>query len=197
MHRPVASIDQEHIVMTTLQEKIANERRRLRSVRQKLTAAVKQKSQGDEAFLPFYIAATEYMEAAMGRLHAQDIKMGDMIREKVEKIDDGVSQALAELDERLSGNQDYLKKFLAAGAALRDDGMSAIATFEEVTEAYCDYIVATMGHHGATTDLSQRLFSADDWAYMAGITDEEMQREADLFQKVTNTVPENLEVAEA
>ena len=112
--------------MTTLQEKIANERRRLRSVRQKLTAAVKQKSNGDESFLPFYIAATKYMEVAMERLHAQDIKMGEMIQDKVEVVDDSVRQALGELDERLSGNQVHLEKFLAAGAALREEGMPAV-----------------------------------------------------------------------
>ena len=37
-----------------------------------------------------------------------------------------------------------------------------------------------MGHHGATSDLAQRLFNADDWAYMAGITDDDMQREGEL-----------------
>jgi len=182
--------------MTTLQEKIANERRRLRSVRQKLTAAVKRKSGGDESFLPFYIAATEYMEAAMERLHAQDIKMGEMIREKVETVDDSVRQALGELDERLSGNQAYLEKFLAAGAALREEGMAALASYEVIAEAYTDYIMATMGHHGATSDLAQRLFNADDWTYMAGITDAEMQREGELHERVMQAAPEGLTVPE-
>ena len=76
--------------MTTLQERIAGERRRLRTVRQKLSAAVAQTAQGNPDWAPFYAAVGDYMEASMARLHAQDVKMGDMIREKVERVDDKV-----------------------------------------------------------------------------------------------------------
>ena len=37
-----------------LRERIAGERRRLRKVREALSAAVIQTSRGDEAYLPFY-----------------------------------------------------------------------------------------------------------------------------------------------
>ena len=44
--------------MTTLQEKIAGERRRLKQVRQKLTAAVEQSADGNADWIPFYLAVT-------------------------------------------------------------------------------------------------------------------------------------------
>ncbi len=51
-----------------------------------------------------------------------------------------------------------------------------------------------MGHHGGTTDLAAKLFSTDDWEYMAGVTDEDMQREKELYAHVEETTPDDLEV---
>lgn len=175
--------------MTTLRERVAGERRRLKSVREALTAAVARKARGDASFVPFYIAVGDYMEAAMGRLHAQDIKMGDMIRQKLGEPDAAARQALAELDERLEGNQQLLHRFIAARNALRTEGAAAIEPFEQIADEYTRYIVTNMGHHDATTQLAQRLFSQADWEYMAGITPEETRREEELHVKVFSVVP--------
>jgi outer membrane translocation and assembly module TamA len=183
--------------MTTLQERIGNERKRLRAVRQKMMAAVEQKSNGDEAFAPLYIAAADYIEATMARLQGQDVRMGDMIREKVETVDDGVKQALEELGDRLSGAREHLKPFLAARDALREQGAAALEKFEKEGKAYSDFVVANMGHHGLTTDLSAKLFSIEDWEYMAAISDEEIERETELFDRVVASTPANLKEADA
>ena len=176
--------------MTTLREKVAGERRRLKSVRESLTAAVARKASGDTSFGPFYLAIADYMEAAMGRLHAQDVKMGNMIRDKLGKLDDSARQALGELDERLAGNQQHLMELLAAKKvlAVQRDAV-ALERFEAAGAAYTSYIVANMGHHGATTDLAARLFTPDDWDYMAGITDEETRTEARLYAAVFAALP--------
>ncbi|MBN8280630.1 MAG: hypothetical protein J0M16_08490 [Gammaproteobacteria bacterium] len=175
--------------MTTLRDKVAGERRRLKSVRGALTAAVARKSGGDPAFVPFYLAVAEYMETSMGRLHAQDVKMGDMIRAKLGTLDASSTQALAELDERLAGNQEHLRAFVAAGRTLKGGGAADLAKFEQVSAAYTGYIVANMGHHGATTDLAARLFSTADWDYMAGVTDEETRREEAQYARVFASLP--------
>lgn len=178
--------------MNTLREKVANERRRLKSVRESLSAGVAAKAAGDAGFVPFYIAIGHYMEASMHRLHVQDVKMGDMIRDKVEKVDDQVSQALSELDERLAGNQRHLEEFSAARAALETEGASALDRFEQAGGAYSQYITTSMGHHGATTELAQRLFSPADWEYMANINEADMQREQELYRKVFDALPARL-----
>ena len=182
--------------MTELRERIAGERRRLRTVRQKLSAAVAQGAHGNSAWVPFYTAVGDYMEASMGRLHAQDEKMGAMIREKVERIDDNVRKALGELEERLGGNEQRLKRMLAARDRLRVAGPEALAEFEAAAGEFTAFIVANMGHHGGTTDLAAKLFTPADWDYMAGITDEEMNREVALFEKVTKATPADLELPE-
>lgn len=175
--------------MTTLMERIGNERRRLRNVRQNMLAAIEQKSQGNEAYVPFYIAAANYIDATMQRVHIQDVKMDDMIREKVETMDADVEQALAELDDRLTGAKEHLIPFLAARDALIESGREALELFEKEGKEYSDFIVSNMGHHPPTADLGAKLFSAEDWEYMAGITDEDVERETALFDSVQETLP--------
>ena len=178
--------------MTTLQERIGNERRRLRTIRQNMMAAVEKKAGGDSTHVPFYIAAADYIEATMARLHGQDIKMGQMIRDKVESVDADVEQALRELDERLEGAKAHLQPFLAARDALRDRGAEALENFESAAREYSDFVVANMGHHGATSDLGTRLFSTADWEYMAGITPEDSALEEDLFAQAAAATPDAL-----
>jgi hypothetical protein len=175
--------------MTTLSEKIAGERRRLKSVRQLLTTAVARKSGGNPSFVPFYLALGDYMETAMDRLHAQDVKMGDMIRRKLVTLDDNARLALDELHERLTGNQAYLTVFSAAKDALQSEGADALERFEQASAAYTAYIMANMGHHGRTTELAAKLFSDADWAYMAGVTEAETALEQELYARVFALLP--------
>jgi len=175
--------------MTTQNEQIAGERRRLKSVRQLLSAAVARKSGGHPSFVPFYIALADYMEASMGRLHAQDVKMGDMIRRKLVTLDEEARQALDELHERLTGNQAHLTVFSAAKSALQSEGADALERFEQASAAYTAYIVANMGHHGATTELAAKLFSEADWSYMAGSTGAETALEQQLYARIYTLLP--------
>ena len=180
--------------MTTLQERIAGERRRLRTVRQKLSAAVAQGAAGNADWVPFYSAVADYMETAMDRLHAQDVKMGDMIREKLGHIDDSAQQALNELDERLAVNEKRLERLLAAGQQLVDQGIEALDEYEDAARDFTDFIVRNMGHHGGTTDLAAKLFKPEDWEYMADQTDSAIANEIALFEKVEASTPKNLQV---
>ncbi len=175
-----------------LRERIANERRRLKSVREALSAALAKGANGDASYVPFYVAAADYIEAAMRRLHIQDVRMGEMIRSKLGTLDAKAETGLAELAERLSGNQKHLNALLEARAALKREGMVAVGRFEQVGRDYTNYITTSMGHHGATTELAQKLFTMDDWSYMAGITEEESRREQTLHEGVFAAVPKNL-----
>ena len=175
--------------MSTLREKVAGERRRLKSVREAMTAAVARKSGGDSTFAPFYVAVADYIETSMGRLHAQDVKMGDMIRRKLVTLDDKSRQALDELHERLTGNQAHLTVFSSAKSALQSEGADALPRFEQASAAYTAYIVANMGHHGLTTELAAKLFSEADWTYMAGISEVDTAVEQQLYARVFALLP--------
>jgi len=179
-----------------LYERIAGERTRLREVRQALTAATEQGANGDAAYVPLYIAIGDYFEAAMQRLHDQDIRMGKMLDEKADMAMPENKQAMAELDERLAGNQLHLKKMLAARDALGSNGAAALGQFESAGGAYAAYIVANMGHHPGSTNLAQKFFTADDWAYMADASEADQLRERQLHENVYATKPDNVVLPE-
>ena len=182
--------------MPTLYERVAVERTRLRQVRQLLTAATEQGAHGNIAYVAFYVAIADYFEAAMERLHTQDIRMGNMLRDKADMDDPQTQKSMQELDERLSGNQKYLRKMLTAREALRVEAELALPEFDKAGGAYAAYIVSNMGHHPGTADLALELFSAEDWGYMADVSEEDQQREHRLFEGVFALVPRGLELPE-
>ena len=178
--------------MTTLQERIGNERRRLREIRMNMLAAIEKKSSGDESFVPFYVASADYIDATMARLHEQDVKMGDMIREKADAVEDNIEEAMGQLEARLQGAKEHLKPFLAARDELKEKGAAALESFERAAREYSDFIVANMGHHDASSELSAKLFSLADWEYMAGITGDEVAKEENLFERAAASTPDGL-----
>jgi len=182
------------IEMEELREKIAAERGRLKKVRLAMAVALEKGAEGAEEYVPFYRAVADYIDAAMDRLHVQDIRMGDMLREKADMSAATVKQAMFELDERLAGNQEHLKKFIAAGKALADKGAEALEHFEATAQAYSDYITSNMGHHSGSTDLAREHFTVDDWTYMAKISADEEEREAKLYDEVFRVAPKDLDV---
>lgn len=179
--------------MATPSEFVGVERRHLKAVREKLTAAVSRKSWGDESYVPFYIAIADYMEAAFGRLHAQDLKLGELIRAKAEDAVAAENQ-LQDLKHRLAGSQACLRDLLEAREALQRESSGALRKFETAGQAYSAYITTKMGHKGPISDLAASLLTPDDWEYMAGVTDAAIQREKELFERVSVTAPEELEL---
>ena len=189
--------------MTSLQERIAGERRRMREIRLKLSAAIDQGASGNTRWAPFYIAVGDYMELAMGRMRAQDIKMGERVREKLDTVDDEFTRSMSRLHDRLSGIEKRLNRMLAARDSLRKDASAALQEFEEAAADLTGYITANLGkgglghQEGGVNGLAVKLFSSEDWEYMAGITDEEMAREVKLFEAVQATTPPELELSAA
>jgi hypothetical protein len=53
-----------------------------------------------------------------------------------------------------------------------------------------------MGHHPGSTEMAQRLFSGEDWEYMAGISEVDQAREVQLFDQVFANVPASLALTE-
>ena len=182
--------------MTDLYERVAAERTRLRQVRQLLTAATEQGAHGAIAYVAFYVAIADYFEAAMERLHTQDIRLGKILSDKADMDDPQTQKAMRELDERLAGNQKHLRKMLAAREALRAQAELALPEFDEAGGAYAAFIVENMGPHPGTADLARDLFTGEDWGYMADVSEEDQQRERRLYEGVFALVPPGLQLPE-
>lgn len=175
--------------MNEIRERVGNERRRLKQVREALSAALVKTAEGDDSYVPFYIAIGNYFEIAMDRLHIQDVRMEDMLKKMIPDPDATVRQAFKEVEDRLRINQEHLKKFMAARDALKEKGAVALSEFESAAKAYTDFILAQMGHHGASTSLAGERFSQKDWEFMAHVEPGDMEREQKLHDEVFATQP--------
>ena len=169
-------------------ESLMNERGRLRTAHEMLDAALAEEER-DEAFVPFYIAVADYMEASMGRLHEQDVKMLRRLGEAVDATNADAEEIIAEVYRRLDGNQAYLQKFLACRAELQGEGTSAVDRFEAVSRDYIDFIHNRMGHHAPSTDMARQLFVEDDWVAIADIDQGYFRKEEALYESVLQTRP--------
>ena len=128
----------------------------------------------------------------MERVHDQDVKMDALIRERADEIDAGIEQALGELNDRLEGARQHLAPFLKARDSLSQAGTEALQAFEKEAKIYSDFIVANMGHHPATAELGAKLFSPQDWEYMADATKEQIERDQQLYDEFEKVIPESL-----
>ena len=172
-------------------ESIMGERGRLRTTHEMLKTALETEPR-DHAFVPFYIAVGNYMEASMGRLHSQDVNMLERLASKIDMQDPDNEEVIAEVYRRLEGNQAHLKSFLECRDALKTQGDDAQPAFEETSLAYIDYIHNRMGHHAPSTDLARQVFTEEDWVEMADLDEAYFQRETELFKAVFDNRPEGV-----
>jgi len=169
-------------------ESIMTERGRLRTAHEMLHAALAEEVR-DAAFVPFYIAVADYMEASMGRLHDQDVKMLQRLDAAVEPTDSQAKEIIAEVYRRLDGNQEHLRNFLACRTDLQSDAASAVDKFEQTGRAYIDFIHNRMGHHAPSTDLARQFFVEDDWVAIADIDQTYLSKEEALYESMLRTRP--------
>ena len=173
-------------------ESLMGERGRLRTSHEMLKAALETETH-DPSFVPFYIAVANYMEASMGRLDSQDVKMLGRLAEKLGDATAEEEEILAEVHRRLDGNREHLEKFLACRTALEASGAdNTIADFESTSEAYIDYIHNRMGHHAPSTDIARKLFEEADWVNIADLDDDYFAKEKDLYREMLDSRPESV-----
>ena len=173
------------------------ERGRLRTSHEMLKAALEVSDR--HSFAPFYIAVANYMEAGMGRLDAQDIRMLDRLAQKLGDKTPEEEEVIAEVHRRLDGNREHLQKFLACRDALVADESDpvSVSDFESTSDAYIDYIHNRMGHHAPSTDLAIKLFESSDWDEIAAISPEYFEREKMLYHVLLDTRPESVPIGMA
>ncbi|TDJ45449.1 MAG: hypothetical protein E2O52_06640 [Gammaproteobacteria bacterium] len=179
-------------------ESLMGERGRLRTTHEMLKAALDAEPR-DASFVPFYIAVANYMEASMGRLNAQDVKMLARLGEKLGVANPEDAEIIAEVHRRLDGNREHLQRFLACRTALDANGpdREAVEAFESTSLAYIDYIHNRMGHHAPSTDLARKLFDESDWVEIADIDEAYFAGEKALYAAVLDTRPENVPLGKA
>jgi hypothetical protein len=171
-------------------ESLMGERGRLRSSHEMLNAAL-QFQDKDAGFVPFYIDVANFMEASMGRLDSQDVKILSRLLDKLGTATPEQLEIIAEVNRRLDGNRQHLKKFLTCRADLQSSPTdpAVISAFETTSANYIDYIHNRMGHHAPSTDMARELFDESDWIEIADLDSEYFAREKRLYLNLLDSRP--------
>jgi len=183
--------------MATEQQKLVEkERMRLVAVKLVLKAALEQKAAGDDAFVPLYVAVSDYLTTALLRLVDQDWRFIATIRRRVGEREGSVSD---EVESILDGIKDLLAGALrvtgqaeAATMMLRKHGTTLLEDFEATIAEFNRYTSEEMGHHGPGVAIAAKYFSGDDWANMAQFTDDVIELENRQYEAVFTALPASL-----
>jgi len=174
------------------QKKVERERLRMVTVRHVLKAAMEKKSSGEDSYVPFYIALSEYLTTSLDRLVQQDWRFIAKIRKRVGEKEQGVSDevetVLDEVREILCGALVVASQAKAATSFLKSHGSSVLENFESIIDEL-DRYMSGMGHHAASTNIAAKYFNVDDWRDMARFDDEVIERENRQYEAVFEALP--------
>lgn len=176
--------------MPTTITRLRKERKRLQTVRKAFTKAVHDGMRGEDAYIGFYVAVSNYIQEAMHKLHEQDYTLLKLIEEKadVEHLD--ASLILDDVYDKLANSKMLLEELITKSEAIDE---TSIDTFEEIGQRYTDFIQERMGHHPPTTELADKLLSDEDWRTVANFDDHSIQTEERLFDEVVKNAPDNIQ----
>jgi len=177
-------------IMPTTITRLRKERKRLETVRKAFTKAVSDGARGEEAYIHFYVAVSNYIQQAMHKLHEQDYTLLKLIEEKADLEHLNTSLVIDDVYDKLANSKLLLEEFVIKSEAI--DPIN-IDTFEEIGQRYTDYIQQRMGHHPPTTELADKLLSETDWQTVANFNEQSIQTEEKLFDQVVKTAPDNIQ----
>jgi hypothetical protein len=176
--------------MDTPRAEIARERRRQMQVRKAFDAGLALDGGYDPALLPFYLACADYIVASMDRLHDQDQLIHDLLAARIPAAEADAHERLAVLNERQRQSRVLVDTLRKAAEDLRRMGASGLGSFVPVALQFADSFKALLAPRRNPffrhTDV---LFRDDDWARIAGVTEESVQIEERLFLAVQRAAP--------
>ncbi len=169
---------------------------RLVAVKLVLQAALEKKASGDDAFIPMYIAVSDYLTTALLRLADQDWCFIAKIRQRVGEnegaVSDEVEAVLDSVREILAGALRVTGQAEAATIMLKKHGATLLEDFEVAIAEFNRYTSEEMGHHGPSVAIAAKHFSGDDWATMAQLTDDAIELENRQYEAVFAALPASL-----
>ena len=126
----------------------------------------------------------------MDRLHYQDQVIHDLLAERIPQDDSDAHERLATLNERQGQSRAMVETFRQAVDALSGSGEDGRGAFEtaahEFTAAFTSLMAPRKNPFHAYTD---ELFSQEDWALVAGVTDESIEMEKNLYIAAQSSAP--------
>lgn len=148
----------------------------------------------------FYLASGAYIVFSMDRLHYQDQVIHDLLAERIPQQDADAHEQLALLNERQGKSRAMVETFRLAVDALGDAGEAGRGVFETAARNFAEAFVSLMApRKNPFHTYTDELFSDEDWDLVAGVTDESIEMEKNLYNAVqihapTGIDPETMQV---
>jgi hypothetical protein len=176
---------------------IARERRRQIQVRKAFEAGLALAEQADRDLSAFYLACAEYMVFSMDRLHEQDQYIHDLLKQRIPIEDGDAHERLDVLEERQGKSRELMETFRHGMEKFRQAGRDGIQAFEkgarQFTAKFTSLLAPRKNPFHKHTD---ELFTEEDWVVIAGVSEDSLGREAELFVAVQRAAPANADPEE-
>ncbi len=175
---------------------IGRERRRQIQVRQAFEAGLAKNADDAMDLAEFYLACGDYIVWSMARLHDQDQRIHDLLKERLDPGRTDVHEQLAGLNERQAKSRVFTAEFQQAVEALRDSGTSGQEEFEEAARAFVELFTSLMApRKNPFQEHTDVLFTDSDWIDIAGVSAESLAEEKELYELVETVAPAGIEPA--
>lgn len=170
---------------------IGHERRRQIQVRKALEAVLARADRGQHYPLAdFYLACGDYLVWSMDRLHEQDQRIHDLLRERLPPGEREARAALVRLGSRQQQSRELVRVFRNAVERLRCQGRRGVQAFETAArrfaKTFTELLAPRRNPFEAHTD---RLFGKRDWVAIAWASDGSRRSEQLLFATVQTYAP--------
>lgn len=184
--------------MSSPRADIGHERRRQIQVRKALEDALARTYRsGHSGLAGFYLACGDYLVWSMDRLHDQDQRIHDLLRERLPSSEREARQALADLGIRQQQSRELVRVFRNAVERLRCQGRRGVRVFETAarrfTKTFRELLAPRRNPFEKHTD---QLFKPRDWVAIAWASDDSRRTELILFTAVQIYAPEGIDPAE-
>ena len=175
---------------------IGRERRRQIQVRKAFEAGLAKSADDATDLADFYLACGDYIVWSMARLHDQDQRIHDLLKERLDPGLTEVHEQLAGLNERQGKSRAFTEEFQQAVKVLRDSGASGQAEFEEAARAFVDLFISLMApRKNPFQEHTDVLFTDSDWIDIAGVSAESLAEEQKLYELVEARAPAGIDPA--
>jgi hypothetical protein len=176
---------------------IARERRRQIQVRKAFDAGLALGDSTAPTLTPFYLSCADYIIASMDRLHAQDQLIHDLLAARIPADEADAHERLATLNERQRQSRKLVASFQSAAEGLRRKGNAGTGAFLDAARQFSAEFKSLLApRRNPFFRHTDALFGDDDWARIAGVTDQSLETEERLFSAVQRTAPTGIDPAQ-
>ena len=180
--------------MSEARAAIGYERRRQIQVRSAFEAGLARADRDGPELTGFFMACAAYIVFSMDRLHYQDQVIHDLLKERIPADDKEAHARLDALNERQGKSRELVERLQRATEELTTNGADALGVFETTAADFVDAFTSLMApRKNPFHEYTDQLFTEEDWAVIADVTDESQSVEKELYAAVQVNAPDGLD----